>query len=103
MNLDTLITTAARRREPMRRTLVAATAAVVAGVGIGLALPSSAAAPALDFTGWPPCEFEDSVNCRWDAGTSGNGVGDSFTSLALPDGRVALFYDNGRMRVVDPR
>jgi hypothetical protein len=85
----------------MQRILFAATAAVVAGVGIGLALPAPAAAP--DFTGWPPCEYEDSVNCRWDAGTSGNGVGDSFVSLALPDGRVALIYDNGRVRVVGSR
>ena len=27
----------------------------------------------------PPCEFEDSVSCYWDASTQGNGEGFSFT------------------------
>lgn len=29
----------------------------------------------------PPCEYEDSANCRWDAGTAGNGAGFSFIDL----------------------
>lgn len=29
--------------------------------------------------GLPPCEFEDSTNCYWDAAERGNGTGASFT------------------------
>lgn len=29
----------------------------------------------------PPCEFEDSTNCYWDAAERGNGTGDSFTDI----------------------
>lgn len=29
----------------------------------------------------PPCEYEDSPNCGWDASTSGNGEGTSFVDL----------------------
>jgi len=35
----------------------------------------------------PPCEYEDSPNCAWDASESGNGVGHSFVNV---DGQV--FY-----------
>lgn len=30
----------------------------------------------------PPCQMEDSQNCYWDAGTSGNGAGHSFIDIA---------------------
>lgn len=39
----------------------------------------------------PPCEYEDSNGCYWDAGTAGNGQGTSF--IALSDGR--LLYADG--------
>lgn len=29
----------------------------------------------------PPCEFEDSVNCYWDASERGNGQGNDFISV----------------------
>lgn len=29
----------------------------------------------------PPCQFEDSTNCYWDATTMGNGTGTSFIDL----------------------
>jgi len=29
----------------------------------------------------PPCEYEDSDNCAWDAGEQGNGAGTSFVTL----------------------
>lgn len=29
----------------------------------------------------PQCEVEDSQNCFWDAGTSGNGEGESFLDI----------------------
>ena len=29
----------------------------------------------------PACEYEDSEMCNWNAQTSGNGVGSSFTAL----------------------
>lgn len=38
----------------------------------------------------PPCEYEDSPNCSWDAGSAGNGVGNSFVNL---DG--TYYYLNG--------
>jgi hypothetical protein len=33
------------------------------------------------YTYLPPCEYEDSSNCFWDAGSSGNGVGHSFYDI----------------------
>lgn len=33
----------------------------------------------------PPCEFEDSINCYWDAETMGNGHGSSFENI---DGQI---------------
>ena len=30
----------------------------------------------------PPCPFEDSTNCAWDASEQGNGQGRDFVSLA---------------------
>ncbi|MDR0285755.1 MAG: hypothetical protein LBI33_12845 [Propionibacteriaceae bacterium] len=33
----------------------------------------------------PPCEFEDSVNCFWDASARGNGAGADFVNL---DGNI---------------
>jgi hypothetical protein len=35
-----------------------------------------------------PCRSEDSPNCYWNAGTSGNGAGDSFVTI----GRQRVFY-----------
>lgn len=31
---------------------------------------------------FPPCATEDAMNCVWDAGASGNGVGVSFVDVA---------------------
>lgn len=42
---------------------------------------------ALLFAILPPCQYEDSANCAWDASEAGNGVGSSFVDLG---GRV--FY-----------
>jgi hypothetical protein len=40
----------------------------------------------------PPCPMEDSADCAWDAGNSGNGIGTSFFDVAgttyYPDGEV---------------
>ncbi len=30
----------------------------------------------------PPCEYEDSTNCYWNASTQGNGRGQSFIDVA---------------------
>lgn len=35
-------------------------------------------------TSLPPCDFEDSPNCYWDADTMGNGSGLSFVSIDGP-------------------
>lgn len=29
----------------------------------------------------PPCEYEDSTNCHWNASTRGNGIGQSFIAI----------------------
>lgn len=29
----------------------------------------------------PPCEYEDSADCYWDAANRGNGIGDSFVDI----------------------
>lgn len=50
----------------------------------------------------PPCETEDSHNCRWDATTMGNGGGTSFVSILVPDGAdgmVLTLMADGTMRV----
>lgn len=39
-----------------------------------------------------PCEYEDSSDCYWDAGTSGNGVGDSFYAVRTEPGVVCIRY-----------
>lgn len=35
----------------------------------------------LDPHNWEPCPTEDSTNCYWDAGTRGNGEGQSFIAF----------------------
>jgi hypothetical protein len=44
---------------------------------------------ALIFAILPPCEYEDSANCSWNAQTSGNGEGRSFFDL----GGTAYYID----------
>ncbi len=41
-----------------------------------------------------PCYYEDSVNCYWDAGRRGNGVGQSFYIRDMPGPTTCLFYVN---------
>jgi hypothetical protein len=45
----------------------------------------------------PPCPTEDSDNCYWDAGTRGNGDGESFVTeygiTTYGDGRVVIWED----------
>jgi len=43
---------------------------------------------AIMFAILPPCEYEDSSNCKWDAGSYGNHIGDSFIDIG---GQV--YYD----------
>jgi murein DD-endopeptidase MepM/ murein hydrolase activator NlpD len=43
-----------------------------------------------------PCEYEDSTGCVWDAGTSGNGVGNSFVALD-ENGTTTLYYESGKI------
>lgn len=74
----------------------------VFAVGVG-SLGAVAAAPdhadsvhGHDIPRWvvTPCATEDSVNCRWNAKTQGNGHGHSFVVRAVP-GRahmVCVFY-----------
>lgn len=40
----------------------------------------------------PPCEYEDSANCSWDASTAGNGVGTSFYDI----GGTAYYQDGSK-------
>ena len=42
----------------------------------------------------PPCEYEDSTNCSWDARHQGNGQGTSFVSIQFDDGSLTV-YENG--------
>lgn len=42
----------------------------------------------------PPCEYEDSYNCYWNAETSGNGGGDSFIIRGTEE-RHRIWYVNG--------
>jgi len=86
---DKPVTRRRRTRRPLRvRTigvwLLAVTAACVAVILITLTLAILAGvmrgpAPAARAAGVPACQQEDGPGpCFWDAGTSGNGQGDSF-------------------------
>lgn len=46
------------------------------------ALEMEVEAPPLPAAEIPPCEFEDSENCYWDAATMGNGEGASFVDVS---------------------
>ncbi len=39
----------------------------------------------------PPCRYEDSSDCTWNARESGNGFGHSFDALRV-DGKVCIHY-----------
>ena len=45
-----------------------------------------------------PCQYEDSVNCHWNARTQGNRKGVSFTAILQHD-KVYVFYSNGQIIV----
>ena len=60
------------------------TAAVAIIIALGATSASATAGP-------PPCEYEDSNNCFWDAGESGNGEGHSFYASER-DGKVCVYY-----------
>lgn len=79
-------------------------------VGKRVALYASLVALALPVVGgyvWiknlPPCEYEDTSNCYWDAQNMGNGVGTSFYNIGpeygisitiyIPDARNAQYSD----------
>jgi hypothetical protein len=42
-----------------------------------------------------PCAYEDSVNCYWDAGDTGNGGGHSFFAVRVRD-QVCVLYGEDR-------
>jgi hypothetical protein len=45
---------------------------------------------------FPLCEYEDGVDCRWDADIEGNGAGDSYVSIG--EGPVQrVFYSDGHV------
>jgi hypothetical protein len=47
----------------------------------------------------PPCHYEDSTNCGWNAGTSGNGEGRSFVALHRKGSPIdLLIYRNGQVK-----
>jgi len=84
----------------MRRTLIAT--ALAAGIALGgnavAADATSQQKQDLPFWTHRPCQQEDSVNCHWDAGTSGNGEGHSFIVRAVPGKAhmVCVFYTDRR-------
>ncbi|WP_344766215.1 hypothetical protein [Aeromicrobium panaciterrae] len=43
-----------------------------------------------------PCADESANNCYWDAGTSGNGQGQSYVALATADTGPACIYFTAR-------
>lgn len=55
-------------------------------------------------TSLPPCEFEDSPNCSWDASGAGNGMGTDFFDLNgmvfYWEGDVLVGYDEDAGRAV---
>lgn len=63
----------------VRRVIAPAAALVIGACVLAFtvdSLPVAADAPVPE--GLPSCAFEDSMDCVWDAGTSGNGSGRSF-------------------------
>lgn len=80
------------------RTRIAAAALALAALSAGsvatagaAATPTKSARPVWMQT---PCEYEDSVNCFWDAGQMGNGRGHSFVVRQVPGSArmVCVFY-----------
>lgn len=71
---------------------IAAAALLSTGVGVATAAPT-ADHPMPKWTN-TPCEYEDSVNCYWDAGSMGNGSGHSFIVRQVPGKAhmVCVFY-----------
>lgn len=64
---------------------VVASVAIVAGAGADSATPESArVTPTMPKWATRPCVTEDSVNCRWDADTAGNGAGHSYIVRQFP-------------------
>lgn len=50
-----------------------------------------------------PCELEDSRDCYWDAGNSGNGVGESFVDIkgiAYYEGQLPVWHNFTRGDVI---
>lgn len=58
------------------------TLAILATVAAGPSAPAADAVWSVSFAGLPACAEEDSRDCAWDAGTAGNGLGESFYDLA---------------------
>lgn len=70
----------------------------LAAVTMAVALLSAGAAAAeAPSPRWltTPCQLEDSVNCFWDAGESGNGSGHSFFAVRVRD-EVCVLYGEDR-------
>lgn len=49
-----------------------------------------------------PCEFEDSVDCYWDAQSMGNGIGESFTVDAVGNVTYGGYIEPNQVPVVEP-
>lgn len=47
------------------------------------------------WTSFPKCRQEDSPNCRWNARTMGNGIGDSFVIKGHRDARYRVWWVDG--------
>jgi hypothetical protein len=45
-----------------------------------------------------PCAQEDSINCFWDAGNAGNGVGHSFYSVRVGNKMCTIYTDRAYNR-----
>lgn len=63
-----------------------AAAFLTASIGLGVSACSTLTAAQQTTVELPACPTEDSVGCRWDASTQGNGMGRSF--IAYADGTL---------------
>jgi hypothetical protein len=82
----------------MRRTLTTLAAAAIIATGGGIAADAHTGESPHRHAVIPttPCEYEDSVNCFWDAGSMGNGSGHSFWVIEKASGEVCIRYLSAR-------
>lgn len=76
-------------RKAITITALAATAMIATPAQASTPTPHGVIRTALN----TPCQYEDSTNCFWDAGASGNNKGHSFYSIKVGHKVCTIYWD----------